>query len=77
MIDTRGVGRQVGPLGYDVDSGKQGDGLIHHQIHDMALALGANQFHGQETADSLGSRNHLRTRQVSRGDDRIEMDAIQ
>ena len=77
VIDARGIGRQVGAFGDDVDSGKQGDGLIRHQVHDVAFALGADQFQGQETADGLRGGNHLRTGQASRGDDGLQIDAIQ
>ena len=51
--------------------------MIHHQIHDVALALGADQFHGQQTANGLGGRNHLRARQATGGDHPLEIDPIQ
>ena len=77
MIDSRGIGRQVGAFGNHVDSGKQRDGPIRHQVHDVTFALGADQLQGQETADGLGGGDHLRTGQARRGDDRLEIDAIQ
>jgi hypothetical protein len=51
--------------------------LIRHQIHDVAFALRANQFQGQETADGLSGGNHLRTRQASGGDGRLQIEALQ
>jgi hypothetical protein len=51
--------------------------LIHHQIHDVALALGADQFQGQQAADSLRGGNHFRTWQPSCRDDMLQMNAIQ
>ena len=77
VVDARGVGRQVGAFRDNVDACKQGDGAIRHQVHHVAFALGADQFQGQETADGLGGGNHLRTWQASRGDDRLQIDAIQ
>src|ERR1019366_1873245 len=77
VVDARGVGCQIGALGDGVDSGKQRDGLVRHQVHDVAFALDADQFQCQETADGLGGGNHLRTRQADRGDDRRQIDAIQ
>src|SRR6266849_2139041 len=53
VVDARGVGRQVGAFGDNVDACKQRDGLIRPQVHDVAFALGADQFQGQETADGL------------------------
>ncbi len=77
VVDARGVSRQVGAFGNHVDSCKQRDGLIRHQVHDMALTLGAAEFQGQETADGLSGGNHLRTRQARGGDDGLQIDAIQ
>jgi len=76
VVAARGVGRQVGAFGDNVDSRKQRDGPIRHQVHDVAFALGADPLQGQETTDGLGGGNHLRTRQASRGDDRRQIDAI-
>ena len=69
VVDARGVSRQVGAFGNNVDSCEQRDGLIGHQVHDVAFAFGADEFQGQETADGLGGGNHLRTGQARRGDD--------
>ena len=77
VVDARGVSRQVGAFGDNVDACKQREGLIGHQVHDVAFALGADQFQGQEAADGLSRGNHLRTRQASRGDDRLQIDAVQ
>jgi hypothetical protein len=52
-------------------------GLIRHQVHDVAFAFGADQFQGQETANSLGGGDHLRTRQANCGDDSLQIDTIQ
>src|SRR5437870_6147979 len=54
VVDARGVSRQVRAFGDNVDACKQRDRLICHQVHDVAFALGADQFQGQETADGLG-----------------------
>jgi hypothetical protein len=43
-----GIGGQVGGLGRDVESGKQGQPLVEDQVHDMTLALAASQFQGQQ-----------------------------
>jgi hypothetical protein len=42
-------------LGGDIDSGKQGDGLIHYQIHDVALALRADQFKANRLATACAA----------------------
>ncbi len=42
VVDARGVGRQIGAFGDDVDACKQRDGLVRHQVHDVAFALGAD-----------------------------------
>jgi len=36
--------------------------LVRPQIHDVAFALGADQFQGQKTADGRGRGNPRRTR---------------
>jgi len=42
VVDARRVGRQIGAFGDHVDSGKQRNGLIRHQVHDVTFALGAD-----------------------------------
>ena len=77
VVDARGIGRQVGAFGDHVDACKQPDGLIRHQVHDVAFALGADQFQGQEAADGLSGGYHLRPWQASCGDGRLQIDAVQ
>jgi hypothetical protein len=62
VVDARGVGRQIGTFRHDVDSGEHSDGLIHHQIHNVAFTLRADQFQGQQAGDGLRGGNHFRTR---------------
>src|SRR5262249_55491497 len=60
---------QVGAFGNDVQASKQGDALVFQQLHDVALALGADEFQSQQAADGLFGGDHLRARQLRRGDD--------
>ena len=77
VVQAGGVLLQVGTFGDNVDTRKQSDGLVHHQIHDVALALDADQLHGQETAEGLDGGNHLGAGQASGGDHPVQIDAIQ
>ena len=60
VVHAGTVGCQIGPFGDHIESGKQGDRRIEHEVHDMALALSAQQLQRQQTAYSLLGRNHLR-----------------
>lgn len=76
MVDARGVGRQVGALGDDVESCKDSDSLIHDQIHHVALPFRANQLQRQQAADGPLGGDHLRARQAGGGDHPNQIDAV-
>ena len=42
-------------------AGEQGEALVANQVHDVALAFGANEFERQQSTQGLLGGNQLRT----------------
>ena len=62
VIDARTVAGQVRAFGDHVEAGEQGDALVADQVHDVALAFGADEFERQEGAEGLLGGNHAANR---------------
>ena len=73
MIDARAVGRQIGALRDDVEAGKEGDPRIKDQVHDVTLALFAQEFEGQQCPHGLLGGDHLRGGQGRTAHDRRQI----
>ena len=68
-IDPRAIRGQVRALGDDVEAGEQGDPLVTDQVHDMALALLADELEGQEGADGLLGGDRGRAGEIGPAED--------
>jgi hypothetical protein len=64
MIDPGAVGGQIGALGDRVETCEEGNAFIADQVHDMTLAMRAEKFEGQQTADGLLGGDHARAGQT-------------
>jgi hypothetical protein len=60
VVDLGTISGEIGALGHNVEAGKDGDALVGHEFHDMAGALFAEEFEGQQGAEGLLGRDHGR-----------------
>lgn len=74
MIDSGAIGGQIGTLGDRVETREEGDAFITDQVHDMTLAMRAEKFECQQSADSLLGGDHARARQVRLAHDFGQLD---
>ena len=73
-IDAATVLGEIGTLGDDIQAGEQGQPFVEHRTHDMQVALGAKQLEGEQTAQGMSGRDHLRAGQSAAANDAIEVE---
>jgi hypothetical protein len=59
VIDARTIAGQVRAFGYHVEAGEQSETLVANQVHDVALAFGANELECQQAPQGLLGGDHL------------------
>ena len=59
-LDPATVFGQERPLGDDVQAGEEGQPLVEHGAHDVAVACVAEELQGQQRPHGAGGRDHLR-----------------
>ena len=70
--DPATVFGQERSLGGDVQSSEEGQPLVQHLAHDMAVTRRPKQFQGQQRSQGTAGRDHLRS-----GKPRVSKDAIE
>ena len=69
-VDAATVFGEEGSLGDDVQSGEEGQPLVEHGAHDMAVAGAAEELQRQQRTHGTGGRDHPRAGEAARA--RIE-----
>ena len=71
-VDPATVLGQERSLGDDVQAGEEGQPLVQHHAHDMAVACRPEQLQGQERSQGGAGWDHLRSGEPRRSEDAIE-----
>lgn len=77
VIHPRAVGGQIRALGHAVQPGKQRNSLIEDQIHDVALALLAQELQCKQAAHGALGGDHLAAGQARSGHHALQVDSLQ
>ena len=75
--DPAAVLGEEGSLGDDVQPGEEGQPLIQHRAHDVAVACGARELQGQQRPHRTASGDHLRARETRVSEDPVQGDGGQ
>ena len=72
-VDAATVLGQERPLGDDVQAGEQGQPLVEHGAHDVAVARVAEELQGQQRPHGAGGRDHLRAGEAAPAEDAVQV----